>query len=164
MSKDTIKKHTDQQRPQVSIYTDGACSGNPGSGGWAALLCWDSKQQILQGSAAMTTNNRMELMAAIASLSYLKCPCRVVITTDSMYLKKGIEQWLAQWKTNNWKTSAKKLVKNRDLWESLDFLVEKHAIEWHWVRGHSGHAQNEEVDQLARQALEQQYKSNHKEI
>jgi len=139
----------------VEIYTDGACRGNPGPGGWGALLRYDGTEKTLYGGETNTTNNRMELMAAIQALSALKRPCRVELTTDSQYVRKGITEWMADWKRRGWKTAAKKPVKNRDLWEQLDALVEQHDIRWHWVRGHSGHAENEQVDALANQGIDE---------
>lgn len=139
----------------VEIYTDGACRGNPGPGGWGALLRYDGTEKTLYGGETNTTNNRMELMAAIQALSALKRPCRVELTTDSQYVRKGITEWMADWKRRGWKTAAKKPVKNRDLWEQLDALVEQHDICWHWVRGHSGHAENEQVDALANQGIDE---------
>ncbi len=150
-----VKQNTDL--PLVTIYTDGACSGNPGPGGWAAVLYSNGHQHIVTGSEAMTTNNRMELMAAIAALSALKERSDVSLTTDSKYVKDGIERWLSGWKQRNWKTSAGKLVKNRDLWEQLDQLTINHIICWHWVRGHSVCVENKRVDCLARKALQSQF-------
>ena len=137
----------------VTIYTDGACSGNPGPGGWGALLQYNGHEKELSGGAAETTNNRMELTAAIEALCALSKPCQVDIYTDSKYLQNGITQWLAAWKRKGWKTSAKKPVKNQDLWQALDEAVQKHQIAWQWVRGHAGQRENERVDQLARDAI-----------
>ena len=137
----------------VEIYTDGACSGNPGPGGWAALLRWRDREQMLSGGEGETTNNRMELMAAIMGLAALKRPSRVKLTTDSQYVQKGISQWMPRWKASGWRTADKKPVANRDLWERLDELAQRHAIEWLWVRGHAGHDENERVDQAARAAI-----------
>lgn len=139
--------------PLVIIYTDGACSGNPGPGGWGALLDFGETRRELMGSAHDTTNNRMELMAAIEALASLKEPSRVELTTDSRYLKNGMETWLKGWKKRHWRTSSGSSVKNRDLWERLEGLVAGHQVRWHWVAGHSGCPQNEYVDALARQAL-----------
>ena len=139
----------------VEIFTDGACSGNPGPGGWAALLRLGDKEQTLSGGEAQTTNNRMEMTAAIMALEFLKTPCRVRFTTDSQYVKNGITQWIHNWKKRGWKTADKKPVKNEDLWRRLDQLVQPHQIEWHWVKGHSGHDENEYVDQLANQAIDE---------
>ena len=137
----------------VTIYTDGACSGNPGPGGWGALLQYNGHEKELSGGAAETTNNRMELTAAIEALCALSKPCQVDIYTDSKYLQNGITQWLAAWKRKGWKTSAKKPVKNKDLWQALDEAVQKHQIAWQWVRGHAGQRENERVNQLARDAI-----------
>ncbi len=139
----------------VEIYTDGACRGNPGAGGWGVLLRYAGSEKTLHGGEANTTNNRMELMAAIQALEALTRPCRVDLTTDSQYLRKGVTEWMADWKRRGWKTAAKKPVKNRDLWERLDALVAQHEIRWHWVRGHSGHAENEIVDALANQGIDE---------
>ena len=138
---------------RVEIYTDGACSGNPGPGGWAALLRYKGVEKEISDGASATTNNRMELMAAIAGLEALTRPARVDLWTDSTYVKDGITKWLPQWKARDWKTAGKKPVKNRDLWERLDSAVSRHDVAWHWVKGHSGHPDNERVDTLARQAL-----------
>lgn len=138
---------------QVEIYTDGACSGNPGPGGYAAILVYGNNERVVTGSEAHTTNNRMELRAAIAALTALNQQCRVVLTTDSKYVMKGMSEWIVKWKQNNWKTSEKSLVKNADLWQELDALAAKHIVEWKWVKGHSTHAMNNRVDQLARQAV-----------
>lgn len=139
---------------QVDIYTDGACRGNPGPGGWAAILRYQDKETMLHGAEAETTNNRMELQAAVSALQKLTHPCTVRMTTDSRYLMDGIQQWLPNWKQNGWKTAAKKPVKNQDLWQQLDKLVEGHDITWKWVRGHTGHAENEQVDRLANSAID----------
>lgn len=137
------------------MYTDGACKGNPGPGGWGALLRFGSKEKRLCGGQPHTTNNRMELMAAIKGLEALKEPCLVQLTTDSQYVRQGITQWLAGWKKNGWKTSAKKPVKNDDLWRLLDEQANRHKVHWHWVKGHSGHLENEIADQLANQGIEE---------
>ena len=134
---------------QVELFTDGACKGNPGPGGWGVLLRYGSTEKELCGGESNTTNNRMELMAAIEGLSALTEPCNVILTTDSQYVRQGITQWIVNWKKNNWKTAAKKPVKNDDLWKRLDELSEKHTIDWQWVKGHSGHRENEIADQLA---------------
>ncbi len=139
--------------PHVAIYTDGACYRNPGPGGWAALLKFGKREKTLAGSARKTTNNRMELTAALEGLRALKEPCRVDFYTDSQYLKKGITQWIGNWKRKGWKTSAKKPVKNQDLWKALDEAIQEHQIKWHWVRGHAGNRYNEKVDKLARKAI-----------
>ncbi|MBL7164242.1 MAG: ribonuclease HI [Anaerolineales bacterium] len=139
--------------PHVTIYTDGACSGNPGPGGWAALLKYGVHEKELTGSAPETTSNRMEMTAALEAIQVLKQPCQVDFYTDSKYLRNGITQWLAGWKRKGWKTSAKKPVKNQDLWKALDEAIQEHQITWHWVRGHAGHRYNERVDRLARRAI-----------
>lgn len=139
----------------VEIFTDGACRGNPGPGGWGALLRYDGKEKKLRGSEADTTNNRMELTAAIKALEALKRPCSVRLTTDSEYVRKGITQWIKNWRERNWKTANKTPVKNVDLWKRLDELEQKHDIEWHWVKGHSGHLENDVVDALANQAIDE---------
>ena len=139
---------------KVEVFTDGACLGNPGPGGWAALLRAGTHEKALVGAEAMTTNNRMELMAAIAGIEALKRACTVAVTTDSQYVRRGVEEWMPRWKANGWKTSDKKPVKNRDLWERLDAALASHDVRWHWVKGHAGHAENERVDVLAREAAE----------
>ncbi len=139
--------------PQVSLYTDGACSGNPGPGGWGALLTMGPHEKELSGAEAHTTNNRMEMMAAIQGLRALKNPCQVDLYTDSQYLRDGITKWIVGWKKNGWKTADKKPVKNEDLWRLLEDLGRIHDIRWHWVRGHNGHPENERVDLLARSAI-----------
>jgi ribonuclease HI len=136
----------------VEIFTDGACLGNPGPGGWAALLRFRGVERPLSGHEAQTTNNRMELMAAIAALEALKRPSRVHLTTDSQYVKQGIETWLPRWQANGWRTADRKPVKNQDLWQRLSAAAARHQISWHWTRGHSGHEENERVDELARAA------------
>ena len=137
----------------VEIFTDGACSGNPGPGGWGAVLRHGGHEREISGGEAQTTNNRMELMAAIAALEALKRPSRVRLTTDSTYVKNGITTWLADWKRRGWKTASKKPVKNQDLWRRLEAALGPHQVEWYWVKGHSGHAENERADRLARQAI-----------
>ena len=137
----------------VEVFTDGACSGNPGPGGWGALLRYQGKERELSGAEEDTTNNRMELMAAIQALEALNRPCQVRLSTDSEYLRKGITEWIKGWKARGWKTAAKKPVKNQDLWERLDAATRSHGIEWLWVKGHSGHEENERADQLARDAI-----------
>jgi len=138
----------------VEIFTDGACRGNPGPGGWAALLRLGEHEKMLNGAEAQTTNNRMELMAAIKGLSALKRASRVELTTDSQYVRQGITQWIHNWKRNGWKTSQKKPVVNQDLWQRLDDALKDHQVEWHWVKGHSGHPENERVDQAANDAID----------
>ena len=140
---------------KVEIYTDGACRGNPGPGGWGVLMLTADKERELSGGEPETTNNRMELMAAIEGLSALKRPCEVILYTDSTYVLKGINDWIDSWKSRGWKTSAKKPVKNEDLWRALDAAVGTHEIEWKWVKGHSGIAGNERADQLANLGLEE---------
>ena len=139
----------------VRIFTDGACSGNPGPGGWGAVLKWKDHEKELFGGETETTNNRMEMMAAIQALEHLKRGTAVEITTDSTYLRDGITKWIHGWKKNGWKTAAKKEVKNRDLWQRLEAAIEGHRVTWHWVRGHMGHAENEQADALARAGAEQ---------
>jgi ribonuclease HI len=139
----------------IEIFTDGACRGNPGPGGWGALLRCGDKQKDLYGGEPDTTNNRMELTAAIEALAALKEDSHVELTTDSEYLRKGITQWLAGWKRRGWKNSAKKPVKNRDLWERLDEAVARHDISWHWVKGHSGHPENDYADELANRGIDE---------
>jgi ribonuclease HI len=136
------------------MYTDGACRGNPGPGGWAALLIAGKERKELSGSEAATTNNRMELMAAIAGLEALKRRCAVRLYTDSKYVLQGATEWLAQWKARGWRTASRQPVKNQDLWERLDAAAAAQDIDWHWVRGHSGHEGNEFVDQLANSAID----------
>lgn len=138
----------------VKIYTDGACSGNPGPGGWGAILRHGETDRELSGGAADTTNNRMELMAAISSLKALKTPCKVDLYTDSSYVRDGINGWINGWKRNGWKTAARKPVKNADLWQELDSARNGHEVTWHWVKGHAGHPENERADELARTAME----------
>lgn len=139
----------------IEIFTDGGCWGNPGPGGWGALLRYKGQEKKLFGSEAYTTNNRMEMTAAIEALSALKQPCSVLLTTDSTYLKDGITGWIAGWKKNGWKTKEKGLVKNIDLWKRLDTLVSKHSVQWEWIKGHAGHRENELVDQLSQQAIKE---------
>jgi ribonuclease HI len=139
--------------PHVTIYTDGACSGNPGPGGWGAILISGAHEKELNGGEQLTTNNRMELMAAISALEALKAPSVVDIHTDSQYLRNGIMAWIIQWKRNGWRTAERKPVKNDDLWKRLDAALARHQVRWHWVRGHAGHDLNERADRLARQAI-----------
>jgi ribonuclease HI len=140
---------------KVEIFTDGACKGNPGPGGWGALLRYGNIEKSLYGSEAETTNNRMELMAAIEGLSALRETCDVTITTDSQYVRKGITEWLANWKRNGWRTAAKEPVKNADLWQQLDEQNKRHQVNWRWVKGHSGHRENEIADRLANRGIEE---------
>ena len=138
----------------VIIYTDGACRGNPGPGGWGAILLYGDKEKELFGGEPETTNNRMELMAAIVALETLNAPCQVVLTTDSKYVMDGITQWMANWKKRGWKTASKQPVKNVDLWQRLDAAVQRHEIDWQWVKGHSGHPGNERADALANRGID----------
>lgn len=138
---------------RVEIFSDGACSGNPGPGGWGTIIRYGAHEKELSGYAAETTNNRMELTGAIAGLEALNRPCRVHLTTDSEYLKKGMTEWVDSWVRRGWKNSQKKPVANRDLWERLLELAAQHEVEWHWVRGHAGHPENERCDVLAREAI-----------
>jgi len=138
----------------VEIWTDGACSGNPGPGGWGALLRYGDTEKELYGGQADTTNNQMELKAAIEALNALKKPCTVELTTDSQYVKGGMTGWIFGWKKNGWKTANKKPVKNVELWQALDEAVSRHTVNWHWIKGHAGHAENEKADELARLGME----------
>ncbi|MCL4486148.1 MAG: ribonuclease HI [Nitrospirae bacterium] len=138
---------------EVDLYTDGACSGNPGPGGWGALLSCRGRERELSGGEPATTNNRMELMAVIAGLSALKKPCRVTVHTDSQYVKNGMTSWIRGWKKNGFRTASGSPVKNEDLWRELDRLSQIHEVVWKWVRGHDGHVENERVDSLARKAI-----------
>lgn len=144
----------------VEIFTDGACRGNPGAGGWGVVLKWGAHHKFLCGGELQTTNNRMELMAAIIALETLKKPCNVHLTTDSTYVKQGISEWLENWRHRGWKTSNKQPVKNQDLWQRLDQATQRHQISWHWVKGHSGHPDNEKADELARKGLEETLQKN----
>lgn len=138
----------------VEIFTDGACRGNPGPGGWGALLRYQGRERELSGAEPLTTNNRMEMMAAIAALDALSRPCKVQLTTDSQYVCKGIQEWLPRWRARNWKTASRSPVKNEDLWRRLDAAASRHEVEWLWTRGHSGHPENERADALARSAID----------
>ena len=140
---------------KLLAYTDGACSGNPGPGGWGVLMRIDGEERSLSGFAPDTTNNRMELTAAIEGLAYFSQSSTICLTTDSQYVRQGITQWITGWKRNGWRTSNKQPVKNQDLWQQLDVLAEKHAVSWFWVKGHSGHVENERADQLANEAIDQ---------
>jgi ribonuclease HI len=140
---------------EVEIFTDGACKGNPGPGGWGVVLRYKGQEKNLKGAEADTTNNRMELTAALEALKSLKRPCRVSLTTDSEYVRKGITEWIHSWKLKGWRTAAKQPVKNADLWQALDEATRQHQVEWHWVKGHSGHPENEKCDQLANEAIEE---------
>ncbi len=148
-----MAKGTHTAEGHVTIHTDGACSGNPGPGGWGAILEWNGHTRELKGGEPHTTNNRMELMAAIMALEALKRPCEASIHTDSQYLRQGITGWIFGWKRNGWKTADKKPVKNVDLWQRLDAAISRHTVHWHWIRGHSGHDGNERADQLAREGI-----------
>lgn len=142
----SAKKH-------ILIYTDGACKGNPGPGGWAALLKWKDHEKEIFGGVEETTNNRMELIAVIEALKVLKESCQIDVYTDSQYVKKGITEWIEGWQERGWKNASKKAVKNQDLWEELNSLSKVHTIQWHWVKGHAGHPENERVDALANQGI-----------
>ena len=139
----------------VEMFTDGACRGNPGPGGWGVLLRYDGHEKELYGGAKETTNNRMELTAVIEGLNSLTRQCKVAITTDSTYVKDGISSWIHNWKKRNWLTAARKPVKNQDLWQQLDAAVNQHDVQWHWVKGHSGHRENEIADQLANRGIDE---------
>jgi ribonuclease HI len=139
----------------VEAFTDGGCRGNPGPGGWGAVLRFGTYEKELKGSESETTNNRMELMAAISALTALSEPCSVVLTTDSTYVKDGITKWIRNWKANGWRTAAKKPVKNKDLWQQLDVQCLHHTVDWRWVKGHTGHEGNERADALANQAMDE---------
>ena len=138
----------------INIYTDGACSGNPGKGGWGVVILDNNKEILLNGGDQLTTNNKMELTAAIKALEYFKIKKDLIIYTDSKYVKDGIESWIINWKKNGWKTSTKKIVKNKELWMQLDNLINKHSVNWKWVKGHSGLQYNEKADELARKYIE----------
>ena len=140
---------------KVEIFTDGACKGNPGPGGWGAILRYGTTEKEIYGASKNTTNNIMELTAVIESLKNLKKPCELIITTDSKYVKNGITEWIHNWKKNGWRTAAKKEVKNKELWIELDSLIKIHSISWDWVKGHSGHPENERADLLANVAIEE---------
>jgi ribonuclease HI len=141
-------------KPVVEIFTDGACSGNPGPGGWGAVMRFQGKERELFGGESETTNNRMELMAAIRALEALKRPVKVRLFTDSKYLLEGVTEWMPRWKERGWKTAAKKPVKNVDLWQRLEKALDRHNIEWTWVKGHAGHPENERADELARRGVD----------
>ena len=145
----------DLEKPVVHIFTDGACRGNPGPGGWGALLRYDGHEKRLYGAQNHTTNNRMELMAVIEGVKVLQVPSHVEITTDSQYVQRGMNEWLAKWKRNGWKNSQKQPIKNQDLWVQLDQVVTPHQVVWHWVRGHSGNPENTIADDLATQAIDE---------
>ena len=140
---------------EVHVWTDGACRGNPGPGGWGVVLRYGDHERELYGGEAATTNNRMELMAAIRALEALREPCRVELTTDSEYVRRGITEWLPRWKRNGWKTAARKPVRNAELWQRLDEAAARHEVRWHWVRGHSGQPENERADALANRGIDE---------
>lgn len=140
-------------KKNVEVFTDGACSGNPGPGGWGAILRYSGHERELYGGERDTTNNRMELLAAINALNTLKEPCSVDLYTDSVYVRDGISRWIDGWKNNNWRTAAKKPVKNAELWQALDTARQRHEVRWHWVKGHAGHPENERCDELARKGV-----------
>ncbi len=146
---------SDKAKQIVEIFTDGACSGNPGPGGWGAILRFGAVEKELNGSEEHTTNNRMELMAAIRAIEAVKRPCEIHLHTDSEYLRQGITTWIHSWKKKGWKTADKKPVKNVDLWQRLEAAIETHDVKWHWVKGHSGHKENDRADELARLAIRQ---------
>lgn len=139
----------------IEVFTDGGCRGNPGPGGWGAILRYNEHVKELKGGAPHTTNNQMELTAAIRAFEALSRPCHVIITTDSQYVKNGITQWMSGWKKKGWKTAANKPVKNKELWQELDAAIAPHQVEWHWVKGHAGHPENERADELANQAMDE---------
>ena len=142
----------------IRIYTDGACRGNPGPGGWGAILIYESNRKEIYGGSLLTTNNIMELRAVIEALKIIKFSSKIIVTTDSKYVKDGITKWIFNWKQKNWKTASKKSVKNKDLWIELDNIVSTHTIQWEWVKGHSGHEENERADYLANQGIDDLYK------
>ena len=150
----TDNRTSKDDKSLVEIFTDGACSGNPGPGGWGALLRWRGEEREIWGGVSVTTNNRMELTAAIRAFETLKRPAKILLHTDSTYLKDGITQWISKWKSKGWKPATRKPVKNVDLWQQLDAIIEPHAIEWRWVRGHAGHGGNERADELARRGID----------
>ena len=154
-SSGTPASSTGSSPPEVILFTDGACSGNPGPGGWGAVLRYDGHEKELLGGERLTTNNRMELMAAIMALEGLTRPSKVRLHTDSQYVRNGITQWIHGWKRNGWRTADKKPVKNVDLWQRLEAALGRHDISWHWVRGHAGHPENERADALARRAIDE---------
>ena len=151
-------------KEQIEIFTDGACRGNPGPGGWGVLLRYQGKERTLDGGEAETTNNRMELMAAIIGLESLKESCKVTLTTDSKYVMSGITDWINNWKKRGWKTASRKSVKNEDLWRRLDNVNQQHEINWQWVKGHSGHRENELVDALANRGVDELLLQNNKGV
>lgn len=144
-----------EPKQRVEIFTDGACRGNPGPGGWGAVMRCNGEEKLLHGGESPTTNNRMELMAAIAALAALKRPCHIILTTDSQYVRKGITEWIQNWKKRGWRNAAKQPVKNADLWRQLDELATRHEIDWRWVKGHSGHRENDMADALANRGIDE---------
>jgi len=150
-----VKAKAPNDGDTISIYTDGACSGNPGPGGWGVVMIWRGHEKELWGGEPQTTNNRMELMAAIRGLEALKPGGRAALYTDSTYVRNGITEWIGKWKRNGWRTAARKPVKNEDLWRRLDAALAGHAVDWHWVKGHAGHPENERADALARKGVEE---------
>ena len=150
-----MKSESTKSASTVQIYSDGGCRGNPGPGGWGVLLRYQSVEKSYYGAEAHTTNNRMELMGAIKGLEALKKPCTVELYTDSQYVRKGMSEWIINWKKKGWKNSQKEPVKNMDLWQQLDALAAQHSITWHWVKGHSGHPENEMADELANRAIDE---------
>merc|ERR1711879_255939 len=149
-----LKKGESVAQQSVHIYTDGSCLGNPGPGGYGAILIYGKHRKEISEGFTLTTNNRMELLATIEALKLLTKPCQVELTTDSQYVKNGINQWIHNWRRNGWRTKDKKPVKNADLWQALDEVIKQHEVNWHWVKGHSGHPENERCDDLARNAAE----------
>ena len=149
----------DLEASRIVVHTDGGCSGNPGPGGWAAILSWNGTERELSGGEDPTTNNRMELMAAIAALEAIKRPVAVELYTDSVYLRDGITRWIHGWKKNGWKTAAKAAVKNEDLWRRLDAAAQRHNLSWHWLKGHAGHPENERCDRLANAEIKRRKQS-----
>jgi len=149
-----------EEAEAIDLFTDGACSGNPGPGGWGAILRWRGHEKELSGGEAATTNNRMEMLAAIRGLEAIKRPARVNVHTDSQYVMKGITQWVKSWKARGWKTADKKPVKNEDLWKRLDAARLRHEVDWRWIKGHAGHEHNERADELARRGLEETLAAN----
>lgn len=157
---DILSALPENQYPELDIYTDGACSGNPGPGGWGAVICYNKQEMDLYGGEKQTTNNRMEMRAAIESLNLLPHPAKINLYTDSRYVQDGITKWMINWKQKGWLTADKKPVKNRDLWEQLDAAIQRHKIQWYWVKGHNGHVLNERADALARAGIVRQEMQN----
>lgn len=140
---------------KIEIYTDGSCLGNPGPGGWGAILKFNDSEKVIHGAEKDTTNNRMELKAALEAIKSVKEPCEIDLYTDSNYLRQGITEWMQNWKKNGWKTASRKPVKNVDLWQAIDDVIQSHKIDWHWVKAHNGHTENERVDKIAREAIKE---------